>query len=225
MANAVAVTRNGLGDFWLFTSAADADLHPIVQYGDVICDGPGSILRQYNRLEMPDLLRRLGDESLRSEILIKAGGPSGWSETMSRYAPRMWEMMQNIASPPPSNPAEIVSVIVRDRRLSIVESTGREKERKMSDTAEKTETTEKIEKTKKQPDTVGGYSLSAKITLLVDKNGVKYGKENNPKKPGSATHARFANYADGQTVEEAYKAGVAAGDFSYDVSKGFISIS
>lgn len=221
MGTVVAVTRNGLGDFWLFSSPDEADRHPIVQYGDVICDGPDSMLRQYNRLEIPDLLRRLGDESLRSEVLMRAAGPSGWGETMSRYAPRMWEMMQKIASRPPKDPTEIVSVIVRDRRLSIVESTGREKERKMNDTAEKTETTEK---TKKAPNTVGGYPLSAKITLLVDKEGKKYGADNNPKKPGSATHARFANYADGQTVEEAYKAGVAAGDFSYDVGKGFISI-
>lgn len=74
------------------------------------------------------------------------------------------------------------------------------------------------------PKTVGGYPLEGKITLLCDKDGKPYGKENNPKRAGTATHGRFELYQNGQTVEEAYKAGVAAGDFAYDVNKQFIKI-
>ena len=62
------------------------------------------------------------------------------------------------------------------------------------------------------------------ITLLADKDGKKYGPENNPKKSGSASADRFAKYVDGQTVAEAKAAGVVNGDFANDTDHGYISI-
>lgn len=60
------------------------------------------------------------------------------------------------------------------------------------------------------------YPATAKITLLAEKN---------PKREGSASHARFAAYVSGQTVAEALAAGLTTGDFHHDVAHGFISIA
>lgn len=46
----------------------------------------------------------------------------------------------------------------------------------------------------------------------------------NPKRPGSAAHARFALYVDGQTVEDFIKAGGTMGDVNFDAGKGFIAL-
>lgn len=235
----VAVTRNGLGDMWLFDSWSEADQHPIVQYGDVIVTGPEGILTQYTRLEIPDLLTRLGDAGFRSEVLMSAASPLGWAETMARRTPRMWDMMCALAARPPEDAAEIISVVRRDRKISITERNVRGRktmndqtnteEKVAADTAKakkaaKASKEPKEPKEKKEPTTVGGFNLTAKITLLCDKDGKPYGPDNNPKRPGSATHERFAKYQNGQTVKEAYLAGVAAGDFGYDVQKQFIKI-
>lgn len=230
MGKVVAVTRNGLGDMYIFSSRAEADLHPLVQYGDVVCDGPESVLRQYTRMEIPDLLRRLGDEEFRSEVLMKAAGSLGWSESVTRYSGRVWEKMQECASPPPTDPGEIVSRIAKDRKLSLVESRVPKEEKRMSNTQQTENTTAEAKepaakKEKATPTTIGGFSLASKITMLVDKEGKPYGKDNNPKKAGSKSAVRFEAYGNGGiTVEEAYKAGVSSADFAYDVNKGFIKI-
>lgn len=59
------------------------------------------------------------------------------------------------------------------------------------------------------------YPATAVIDLLA---------ATNPKREGSASHARFAAYASGQTVAEALAAGLTTGDFHHDVAHGFISI-
>lgn len=221
MGAAVGVTRNGLGDMYLFSSRAEADKHPIIQYGDVICDGPESLLRQYNRLEMPDLLRRLGDEDFRSEVLTRARGAVGWEATVVMYSGAIWERMLGASSPPPEDPSEIISIIVRDRILSISDRNHTKKETTMA-ASEKTapKTPEKAPAT-----TIGGYALTSTITMLVDSEGRAYGPDNNPKKAGSKSADRFAKYGNGNiTVEQAHKNGVLAADFAYDVNKKFIKI-
>ena len=65
----------------------------------------------------------------------------------------------------------------------------------------------------------------AVITLLSDKNGVKYGAENNPKRPGSESAERFTKYADGITVAEAKELGIRVSDVRYDVAHGYISLT
>jgi hypothetical protein len=67
------------------------------------------------------------------------------------------------------------------------------------------------------------YSDTSVIKLLTDKDGKQYGPENNPKKPGSNTAARFAKYVDGMTVKDAREAGI-YGDLSYDAAHNFIEI-
>ena len=65
----------------------------------------------------------------------------------------------------------------------------------------------------------------ATITLLADKDGNPFGKDNNPKRAGSASAARFANYVNGMTVDQALAAGITRPDLDFDVQKKFISIS
>lgn len=234
MARTVAVTRNGLGDLWLFDSFEAADRHPIVQYGDVICRGPECIVKNYTRMEMPDLLRRLGDESFRSEVLMRAASPMGYQETMVRYSPRVFDMMCSAARRPPESSDEVVSIIVRDRIASI---TDRKKERSMTDESTAAAATEekkasKAAKAPKEPKepkapavrTFGGFTEGQKITLLVDKDGRPYGPENNPKRPGSGSHERFQHYKNGMTVAEAIQAGVTAADLKYDAAHTFIKV-
>ena len=230
----VAVTRNGWGDIWLFPSREAADLHPIVQYGDVICEGPERIMRQYTFLELPHLLRKLGDEIFRKEVLVKLGDPAGRDAIMERYRGRIWDMMVAQGGPPPDDPAKIVAIVGRDRKLSIEESRGRNMEKRMTkeNTAAEGTTTAagaadagKAPKEPKAPkDTLGGFKLDAKITLLCDEEGKPYGAENNPKRVGSKSAERFAFYTNDMTVEEASKAGVQAADFQYDVNKKYIRI-
>lgn len=214
----VAVTRNGLGDMYLFDSFEKADTHPIIQYGDVICRGPQHVLTQYNRLEIPDLLRRLGDEMFRSEVLMKLNDPAGPEEMLSRYSHRIWEKMCGLAKPPPENADEVVAIIRRDRVLSIKEG------RAMTD---KTTTTEaKPAAAPKEPaaKTYGGYPELSTITLLTDKDGKPYGKDNNPKRAGSKSATRFEVYKNGMTIKDAIAAGVTAADIPYDVAHNYITI-
>lgn len=209
---------------WLFDSYEEADSHPIVQYGDVICRGPEHIRTQYNRLELPDLLRRLGDESFRKEVLVKMGGPEGREAVLGRYQNSIWSRMCAAASRPPESAEETVAIVVRDRKLSRTE--GRQtKERDMNDTTEAPAKEKKAKAPKEDKvKTIGGYNLGDKITLLCDKEGKPYGPDNNPKRPGSATSTRFALYKNGMTVEEAITLGVQSGDLIYDVGKMFIKI-
>lgn len=225
MGQVVAVTRNGLGDIWLFNSFKEADQHPIVQYGDVICTSPDTIGTKYNRLDFPDLLRRLGDEGVRSEFLKSANGPVGLKETLVRYKQWIWDRMIQLGTIPPANSDEIVSIIKRDRVLSLSM-----KDRTMADeTKAAAAAASKEPKAPKEPKepaikTIAGFPLTAKITLLVDANGTPYGPDNNPKRVGSATHTKFAQYKNGMTVGEAALAGLMAADIKYDVEKNFISI-
>lgn len=59
------------------------------------------------------------------------------------------------------------------------------------------------------------FDPTAVVTVLVA----------NPKKPGSATHARWnAGYASGKTVAQTIADGVTMGDIKYDVAHGFVRV-
>lgn len=77
----------------------------------------------------------------------------------------------------------------------------------------------------KTPGAPRGTPGDAIITMQADKNGKKYGVDNNPKKAGSKGAERFALYVDGMTVDAALKAGIWAADISWDVNKGFVVVS
>lgn len=46
----------------------------------------------------------------------------------------------------------------------------------------------------------------------------------NPKKPGSSTHIRFAQWVVGRTVTECMAAGLTRADVDWDVSRGFVTL-
>jgi hypothetical protein len=60
------------------------------------------------------------------------------------------------------------------------------------------------------------FADNAKIKVLVDKN---------PKRAGSESALRFAKYKTGQTVAEAFEAGLSSADLRYDTLHKFITIS
>jgi hypothetical protein len=76
------------------------------------------------------------------------------------------------------------------------------------------------------PRTVAGHAMSAVISLGTDKDGKKYGPDNNPKRAGSAAATRFALYKDGMTVEAALKAGLRSDDIAFDLheTRKFITV-
>lgn len=87
-------------------------------------------------------------------------------------------------------------------------------------TAEKPAAAAKEQKEK----TVAGYAPTAKVTLLADQEGKKYGKDNNPKRSGSASASLFEKYKDGMTVQQAVDAGLTAAALRWDADHKFISI-
>ena len=84
---------------------------------------------------------------------------------------------------------------------------------------------EKKEKAPAGPKAPKGTELNSVIHFLKDKDGKSYGPDHNPKRPGTAGHQRFALYTDGMTVSEALAAGIWGADISWDLGKGFISVT
>lgn len=225
MAETVVVTRNGLGDWLLFGSHEEADQHPLVQYGDVICGGPGQIEKNWNHLDLPALLRTLGDEEFRANFLreVHAVGVRSWTTVLDRHRQRVWGMMLSLCTQPPEDPATICNLVRRDRRLTLTEKRPMAKE--PTNTA--TENTGAPVAEKKKP-TVPVREPMFKgeqtITLLANAEGVAYGKDNNPKRAGSKSAERFAFYVNGMTVDQALAAGISRSDLKYDVDQKFISV-
>jgi hypothetical protein len=226
MTKCVAITRDGRGDFWAFGSFSEADCHPLVQYGDRIIDGPQSITKRLSLAEIPRVLRRCGREDLAERVLTCFGAPSYPQKVLrvNEYAKYIWIALTESARSAPSDPEELVKLIVRDRKLSIEES------KKMEAETPTTEATEapKAKKTK-APKAEGApkaerYIRDHTIRLLSNAEGVKYGPENNPKRAGSASHDRFALYEDGMTIAAAVEKGVKTEDIAWDVRKGFIEV-
>lgn len=230
MTKCVAITRDGRGDLWAFGSFAEADTHPLVQYGDRIVDGPQSITKRLSLAEIPRILRRCNREDLaeRIRMCFDAASHAQRVQRVNEYAKHVWTALAESARPAPSDPEELVKLIVRDRKLSIEESKTMEAETPTTEAA--TEAT-KAKKTK-APKAEGEapapkaerYNREHTIRLLSNAEGVKYGPENNPKRAGSASHDRFALYEDGMTVGAAVEKGVKSEDIAWDVRKGFIEV-
>ena len=100
----------------------------------------------------------------------------------------------------------------------------------MSDVDTTIEDTATTEDTNTAENTTNGglrqpaFKSDQKITLGADKEGNRYGPDNNPKREGSASAARFALYQDGMTVGEAMEAGVTRGDINWDAKHDYISV-
>lgn len=209
----VAITQNGRGAFWLFDNKRQADLSPLIQYGDVILSNPDDVQVMFTSAELPGLRSQLGLQE-------------------SHRLSSIFEAMLQIAKPVPEDPHVICQLVEEDRRQMI---NHRRKENRMSDAATQPKPAAAPGAAKAPPKaaavkkeaapatTYGGYALTAKITFGKDKEGKSYGPTNNPK--GGKAAARFALYRDGQTVQQAKDAGVAGADLKWDVSKGFVKIT
>ena len=231
----VAVTRGGVGDFWLFDDLIAADTHPIVQFGDALCQGPMFLRRLWQPIELVAMAQRLGDERLASAVKDAiASGP----KRVAEYFDRLWNLLVSASKRPPTDPAEILRIVSDDRKKTRVDGVHlrlhpTEEGMEMTDatTGEATEA-KKTKKTKvdggeKKPTRVPRIPDTSVISFGKDKDGKNYGPDNNPKRPGSQSAARFALYKSGMTVKDALAAGLTRRDLESDSSdkQGYIKIS
>ena len=225
MVPCIVVTRGGLGDVWLFESLTHADEHALVQFGDAICETPERLTRIWNNLELVRFAKRFGDDKLATEMEDK--------KKLSEFSDRLWNLMLSVAKRPPLDPAEVMSLVAEDRKLTrttgvIQRSHPSEGNAKMAD---KTESSEKTSKPKGLVPRQSKYAGTSVISFGKDaKADRNYGLQpdgtfHNAKKPGSAAHARFAKMTPGMTVDEAIAAGVTRGDINWDVKQGFIKLT
>ena len=226
----VAVTRQGWGDCWLFTSTQEADEHPLVQYGDAIVAGPDRLLAQYSVLELPRLMRMLKVGSLADELATELTDdlpPRKREQIAGRYCERVWSRLVAVAKVPPSAPARVVELIRADRIAS--------KERAMAEkaaAAEKAAKTAKATKDAAAPTAgrgrVARYADGDKIYLENDPEGKPYGAKNNPKRAGSNAAADFEKYKNGMTfkalVEALGSVSRASGDLRYNQEHGYVRV-
>jgi len=223
----VAVTRGGMGEPWLFESRAEADLHPLVQYGDALLSGPEDVLTQYGLHQLPLLLRVIGDEHLTRRVLSAVPDPGVAREVKRREAAEqhtaaVFAALEARAKAPPASPARVCELIRRDRELYSEE---RRKMPEVTNTAaggkSKAAAAAKPAKDVKPP----RYPSDSVITLLADKDGKAYGKNNNPKRAGSKAAEHFALYTSGMKVGKFIEAGGTLADLAFDEGKKFIKVA
>lgn len=218
----VAVTRGGNGAVLRFDSVAEADLHPIVQYGDAILRSPKDIRQCFTLAECARLAMKIEDRRLVSEIQATDASSKWGVESVTQ---RLWDQLCQDAPTPPTDPAEIVRAIVADRRVTLMIGIKHRGASRMSDEAAAATAEAPAEKKHRPIPKEPKHAKTSVISFGVDKDGKEYGPENNPKKPGTATHTRFQLYKAGQTVEEAIAAGLTTADINYDADKGFIKLT
>lgn len=228
-----AVTRAGRGKVYEFKTVLLADQHPLIQYGDPIISKSSELRSCLTMLECARLADQIGNESLAKEI---RGCPKENKYAVTRVMTDLWENLKTAQLAPPADPAQVMQTIVADRIATrhtgvVIRPRGEfemsENEVNEANAGNESEaaaaaaTEKKTRPIPKDPK----YAGTSIITLLKDKDGVQYGAEHNPKKPGSASHARFALYTDGMTVTAAKEAGLQNGDFDNDVKHSYISIA
>lgn len=225
MPTCVAVTCWGWGDVWGFESPEDARLHPLVDTCDIIVTSAEDVARFWNHLFLPRFcLEVLGDRAASDrakERITSAASDSVRTLVMGDLSRSIWSELLGRAGVPPSDPRAICDMITRDRRRTD-EWHRREDARRSSVTQAQTQTP--AAGAAAAPKTVGGFAPTAKITLGKDKEGKAYGKDNNPKRAGSASATLFEKYKDGMAVEQAAAAGVTAAALKWDSEHDFIKV-
>lgn len=222
MPSVVAVARGGAGQPWLFDTVLEADQHPIYQFGDPILASATDLADGMSLHEMAALADTIEDTKLAGELR----GPLVAGSEFARKAAigRLWESLVKHTPRPPADPKEVIDIIVADRRRTRATGVQVRRTSTMSEAEAAAATTEGEKKAHRPIPKDPKFSETSIIKMLADKDGRPYGAENNPKKAGTATHGRFAKYADGMTVKAALEAGLTRGDLSYDKDKKFIDI-
>lgn len=212
----IVVTKYGWGPVWRFSGAIEASVHPDVQDGDAVIHSKEDIVEQYNALEFPRLLRMLRIEGASAiEMALRRLPPRRKLELMRDNAARVMVALCQVAVDPPHNP---------DKERLMVEKVKKVAEEKAAAKTPK-ETVAKEPKAPAGPRAPKGCALTDIITFGKDKAGKEYGPENNPKRPSSQSHARFALYKSGMTVKDALGAGVSTADIAWDVSHNLIVVT
>ena len=228
----LVVTRFGFGAIYRYPTRPAADDSPLTQYGDPLLQSERDVANNYPPLEWPALMVHLGYPELGIEFTDRwtalqkdRRAREAYREDCSR---RIWELLQAQAVDPPTDPETIVRIASEDRRATriedprtTVERRAKMAKRKNTETTENTEATGEATEAKKGG---GGRKIDTTrtIRLQADKDGKQYGADNNPKRAGSASAARFACYIDGMTVGQALEAGITAADLAWDQNKGLI---
>ena len=187
----VAVTRGGLGDFWHFATPVAAMDHPIIQFGDALCCCPQDVRLSFSLAEMSDIARRLGDPQLERATMSysQTGGASDGDRR--HFSEKLWDLMSDRAEDPPTSPDRIVATIVADRVATRNLSTPFRPPHGKSYMTEAVQESTPVADAAAAPAKVrpipreSKYAKTSIITLGTDKDGKKYGSENNPKKAGS----------------------------------------
>lgn len=216
----LAITQGGFGDVWSVDTRTNAWLHPLVQYGDAILGGAEELSQDYSRLEWPAICRLAGVTLTELDHRwLAAESARDARRVMEKTRDAVWSGLVAAARPLPDDPATICETISRDRRLT----TMAKKNPAPAPAESKTETAAAAPAAKGGP---RGVPQDAIIRMQPDpKDASKiYGPDHNPKRSGSAGHARFALYKDGMTVREAIDAGIWAADITWDKDKGFIKV-
>jgi len=208
----IVITQNGNGSVYTFPDKKAARLHPITQAYDVFASDSSELTAQFGRGET-DTLIRFAEGRDRSRLVDAV---EIWkSEPRDQPLPfefrdLIWKTMTRVAQTPPSQPEELVRLIMEDRKAMEGKSFHSRSEspepRAVMPTRSVRMTEEKTKKARIKDEAV--------IKILADKN---------PKRGKSAE--RFALYKDGMTVKEAKEAGVTAADITYDTNKEFISVT
>ncbi len=220
----VAITRGGYGEAWLFESFEEADLHPLIQYGDAIISGPEKVLLQYNLLDFYKLLDIIGDGDLKEDVLHDLSTTGDSVMRMRRavgHSEKIFSALVRAAKPVLNDPDEICRKVRSDRISYQEERDIMSKEKKKKKTDPKTAPDNDQRKAGRSP----AFKEDNIITLLVDKEGNKYGAANNPKRKGSKSAERFALYKTGMTVKKFLDAGGTGADLKWDTEKNFIKIA
>ena len=174
---------------------------------------------------------------------VREKGWNTWAKILDHYRDFLWAKMVEKCNEPPVDLNAIFEIVVSDRRTpnkdvrtmaknpASNQNTPATSDDQTTAAAENTatdttgETTEAGTTKRKPPVREPKFKNEMLITMLADKDGNVYGKDNNPKRKGSKAGDRFENYTNGMTVEQALAAGISRADLEFDVQKKFISIA
>ena len=182
---------------------------------DVVMGSSPEVADHYLAAEVEEVVRRCGDARLAAECGRAARLPG--TERVRRRGlepllPEVWAVL-------------LRSDGVRIRKRNMTEAaaaTG-------GDTKTKTKAkAAPAKKTATEPKgRPGRFRGDQKITLMKNAEGKAYGRDNNPKRPGTDAAAQFEKYRDGMTVDEYREAVGTKALFllGYDVDHKFISIT
>jgi hypothetical protein len=217
MGTVVVVTNHGWGEIWKFESLLEAQVHPQVRDGDAVMSGTEDLVRDYNDLEWPKLMMKLRLEgAVAIGTALRSLPPMRQAEIIRDNARRVWHALLDQATIPPLDP---------NKETNMAKAEAAAKAAEKPTPAAKKETVAKEPKAPKGPQAPKGYTLADTIHFAKNAEGKEYHPtENNPKRPSSVSHARFAQYKNGMTIGDALAAGVLSADISWDVSHKFIII-